>query len=91
MDMSEEKSLVIDQIIDNFGDDELLDEDTEEDKSEYNNLVMCDEDDEENSIGEEESMIIETEPDSEAFPGIPLLLSIIIGLLTWSSFYPLLF
>merc|ERR1712126_15366 len=70
MDMSEEKSLVIDQIIDNFGDDELLDEDTEEDKSEYNNLVMCDEDDEENSIGEEESMIIETEPDPEAFPGL---------------------
>ena len=68
--MSEENTLVIDQIIDNFGDDELLDEDTEEDKSDYNNLVMCDDDDEENSIGEEESMIIETEPDPESFPGI---------------------
>jgi len=66
MDNSEENSLVIDQIIDNFGEDELLDEDTEEEKSEYHSLVMCDDEDEENSIEEEESLIIETDPDPEA-------------------------
>ena len=77
MDNSEENSLVIDQIIDNFGEDELLDEDTEEEKSEYHSLVMCDDEDEENSIDEEESLIIETDPDPEALAGIfPFLHSI---------------
>ena len=77
MNNSEENSLVIDQIIDNFGEDELLDEDTEEEKSEYHSLVMCDDEDEENSIEEEESLIIETDPDPEALAGIfPFLHSI---------------
>ena len=69
MEKFEENCLVIDQIIDNFGEDELLEEDsTEDDKSDHHSSVTCDVD-EENTIAEDESMFI-SEQDSEALSGI---------------------
>ena len=69
MEKFEENCLVIDQIIDNFGEDELFEEDsTEDDKSDHQSSVTCDVD-EENTIAEDESMFV-SEQDTEALSGI---------------------